>query len=71
MTRDDIIYMAAKLMPDMMPSTPEELAKFAALIVAAERKECAKACEEVGAWTEGEYSNGCKDCATAIRARGQ
>ena len=40
--------------------------KFADLVAAQEREECAKACEEVGQWP----SLGPKDCAYAIRERG-
>jgi hypothetical protein len=39
--------------------------KFADLVAAQEREECAKACEEVGQWP----SLGPKDCAYAIRER--
>lgn len=40
--------------------------KFANLVAAQEREECAKACEEVGQWP----SLGPKDCVYAIRERG-
>jgi len=40
----------------------EDLERFAALVAAAEREACAKACED--AWTR-------HACAAAIRARGQ
>ena len=59
-------------------ATPEFLAKFAALVASAEREACAKVCETHGVhpalnvWNGGPdwYKHG-KDCATAIRARGQ
>jgi hypothetical protein len=44
--------------------TPQELERFAALLLAAEREACAKVCE---GWT---HADGDK-CAEAIRARGQ
>jgi hypothetical protein len=46
------------------PWTMELLKIFAALVEAAEREACAKACEEWGGFKDG-YS-----CATIIRARG-
>ena len=48
----------------------EELEYFAALVAAAEREECAKVCEEMR--TYGDPVKGwLKDCAAAIRARGE
>jgi hypothetical protein len=44
----------------------QALEKFAELVAAQEREECAKACEEVSQWP----SLGPKDCAYAIRERG-
>ena len=50
----------------------EHLERFAALVAAHEREECAKVCEETTfAWTEHAYYSGCMDCARAIRARGE
>ena len=49
--------------------TSEELERFAALVRADEREECAKACEELGMATNGIYERN-DECATAIRARG-
>jgi len=47
------------------------LDKFAALVAAAEREACAKLCDELHwPWHMGDNS-GPKECATAIRARGQ
>ena len=70
MTRDDIIRMAREAgaffdgdcsVYDM----PEHcFEKFAALVAAAEREACAKACD---GWM---HANG-NDCAAAIRARGE
>ena len=44
-----------------------ELVHFAALVAAAERSACAKACED----RERANQYGVKECAAAIRARGQ
>jgi hypothetical protein len=84
MTRDDIIRMAQEACkPDApfrqyvggvdcgMLMRDEHLERFADLVAATEREACIKACEEAAAWTEGDYAFGCKDCAVAIRARGQ
>jgi hypothetical protein len=46
----------------------EAIERFAALVRAAEREACAKVCEECGAIVDGLTP---KDCAAAIRARGQ
>jgi hypothetical protein len=74
MTREDVIRMVdeAKLtcVAEMFES---ELERFAALVAAAEREACAKACEDVHAgkydapefWREGVAYT----CAAAIRAR--
>jgi hypothetical protein len=47
---------------ELTPRFVERLERFAALVRADEREECAKACED--AWTR-------HACAAAIRARGQ
>ncbi len=73
MTQEEIIRMAREVgygwsLTDMHAPALE---RFAAL-VAAEREECARACEETtAAWTQYLYNNACVDCAAAIRARGQ
>jgi hypothetical protein len=59
----------------------ETLERFAALVAAAERRACAEACEEVESraeelWDKFAYpedqgmASGARQCATAIRARG-
>ena len=48
------------------PGVIAQFERFADLVAAQEREECAKACEEVGQWP----SLGPKDCAYAIRERG-
>lgn len=52
-----------------------ELERFAALVAAAEREECAKVCkdemiDEEQCNDDVAYNAGCFDCAAAIRARG-
>ena len=85
MTRDDIIRMAgeAGFMSNSLGMTytsgalPDLLERFAALVAATEREECAKVCET--GIPDGP-ENGCcptfwdeaaEACAKAIRARGQ
>jgi sugar/nucleoside kinase (ribokinase family) len=76
MTRDDIIRLAREAgVPmeysfnngatvwDLHPS----LERFAARVAAAEREECAKLCDE----RERANLYGFKECAAAIRARGE
>lgn len=69
MTRDEIIRMAREVgMQGMLTdvvTTLDELEKFAALIVAAEREACAKVADEH--WVFGMSS---AYMADAIRARG-
>jgi len=69
MTREDITRMAleAGLGPFEMNCAlahVEDLERFAALVAAAEREACAKACD---GWTHADGDR----CAEAIRARGQ
>ena len=76
MTKDDIIRMAREASdPDKVDPfhngfwvlTQEELERFAALVAAAEREECAKVCEAY----ENDMGYGQpQKCADAIRARG-
>lgn len=82
MTRDDIIAMVQEAIIDHSNDNPfdfrlttmEQIERFAALVAAAEREACAKACEHiskksVGAgWPHGSVAD---DCADAIRARGK
>jgi hypothetical protein len=71
MTRDDIIHMARESQRERFSDggywfsmEVRDLAVFAALVAAAEREACAKACD---GWM---HANG-NDCAAAIRARGE
>jgi hypothetical protein len=83
MTRDDIIRLAqeSKLYSGK-PRTPatgrmieKRLKRFAALVAAAEREACAKVCDDkhyTWRWdNESDSASGPRDCAVAIRARGE
>lgn len=77
MTRDDILRMAREAgiaNAFMPPQFSEVFERFAALVAAAERDECAKVCDEfAGMFLEQRHRAGVeisKDCAAAIRARG-
>jgi len=64
MKQEDIIRMAREAnvyCTTRQPTLDAMLERFAALVAAAEREACAKACED--AWTR-------HACAAAIRARG-
>jgi hypothetical protein len=74
MTRDDIIRMARLSVIDLYAPMPDEkmydvfierCAKFAHLVAAAEREECAQMAEHVMYGRDG-----CDRTAAAIRARG-
>jgi hypothetical protein len=69
MTREDIIRMAREAnLPSCHITHPKALERFAALVAAHEREECAKLSEEV----DGRLTrNRAPDCAVAIRARGE
>ena len=83
MTREDAIRMAlfAGAKPsgnpekwDIFEISDESLERFAYLVAAHEREECAKVCDGMEAKAEG--TECCKwptpkDCAEAIRARGE
>jgi hypothetical protein len=49
-------------------TTLDELERFAALVAAHEREQCAKVCEQLGTATNGIYERNI-ECAAAIRAR--
>jgi hypothetical protein len=69
MIREDINRMAWKAnLPSCHITHPKALERFAALVAAHEREECAKVCEEV----DGRITHyRAPDCAVAIRARGE
>ncbi len=87
MTRDDIIRMArgagwkdlrefdSEMHDDIFMGKIADLERFAALVAAAEREACAKVCREIGEEhpPHVQYSIRAiaKECAAAIRARGQ
>ena len=81
MDREDIIRMAreAGFNPvSYMGANLESFERFAALVAAAEREECAKVCEGLGVHPALNVFNGGpewykhgKDCAAAIRARSE
>ena len=70
MTREEIIRMAREAgfdphdMSDDFTCNLEDIERFASLVAAAEREACAKVCETF-------YNHEAKDCAEAIRARGE
>lgn len=68
MTQDEILDLAEL-------AGHESLIKFAKLVAAKEREECAKVCEGLNLYGGDEYRQlqraTLKDCAYAIRARGQ
>ena len=71
MTKDDIIYMAKQAGMEVWKSGHRymdnfDIYKFAALVAAHERKECAKLAEEL--WEDDATAF---DCAVAIRKRGK
>jgi hypothetical protein len=79
MNKEEIIRMAreAGLDPDLWNYT-DAFERFAALVAAAEREACAKVCEGLGVHPALNIFNGGpewykhgKDCAAAIRARGE
>ena len=80
MNKDDIIRMAREAGDDWDNTLPEDkafLERFAALVAAAEREACAKVCDGLGVHPALNVFNGGpewykhgKDCAAAIRARG-
>ena len=74
MNRDDIIRMAREAGYIDSQFTPiTTLERFAALVAAAEREACARVCdekrEEWGWDDDGQLA--ARDCANAIRARGE
>ncbi len=75
--REDIIRMAREagwpsMAIDNLPGTEDmaRLERFAALVAAKEREECAKVCDEYAKYSSNPM-NFAENCAAAIRARGQ
>jgi len=77
MTREDIIRMAreSEWLSKYDSSTgfsAEVAIRFAELVAAHEREECAKVCDdEADDGTEGEWDSCCRNLARQIRARGE
>ena len=81
MNREDIIKLAREAGFEVYGTDvwitdgwwTEELERFAAIVAAAEREECAKACEELLTIINSgdEHMDGVTDCIVAIRARGE
>lgn len=84
MTRDDIIRMAEEAGCGSIPKSngvfvpAHNIERFAALVAAHEREECAKVCEgriggavDTNEWWNGFKASMMKQCAAAIRARSQ
>jgi hypothetical protein len=87
MTKEDIIKLAQeaislKMEDHVWTMSTTHLERFAALVAAAEREACVKACEEVESraeelWDKFAYpedqgmASGARQCTTAIRARGE
>lgn len=69
MNRDDIIELAKKagFTQGDLTDFSDLIVHFADLVAAAEREECAKVCDE----RERANLYGVKECAAAIRARGE
>lgn len=72
MNRDDIIRMAQEAfkVEFIVESDKPRLERFAALVAAAEREECAKVCEDSRDAYDGDGEIA-SWCAYGIRARGQ
>ena len=80
MTRDDILRMAREAGWTIGPATLSGLERFAALVRADEREECAKVCEAQRSMVVArhparvEFDPNCvmaQKCAAFIRARGE
>jgi len=74
MTKDDTIRMALEAnleeaVPGLFYASVDGLERFAALVAAAEREQCAKVCLSLFD-TDDDSCNEAEACATAIRARG-
>ena len=65
MTKDEVIALAREA-AFHTPVQEAELMRFAALVAAHEREECAKVCDE---YNDGRYANTADLCAAAIRNR--
>ena len=64
MTENEIRKLWSRALADTEGKTYFPILEFATLVAAAEREECAKMCEQFGAWNET-----AQKCAEDIRAR--
>jgi len=72
MAREDIIRMAREAnLPSCHTTHPKALERFAALVAAHEREECAKLCEDEIERIRPLYSVTAENCTKVIRARGE
>ena len=75
MNREDIIRMAreagAEVFPHASVFSANDIARFAALVAAAEREECAQVCEDRFVGDLNREDMEARRCAAAIRARGE
>lgn len=74
MVSEKIIRMAREAgfeRHDILLNHPKELERFAALVAAHERKECEKECDIQAGWGNPDERFGARQCAAAIRAKGQ
>jgi hypothetical protein len=75
MTREDIIRMAREAELNAHGLVIDRLERFANLVAAHEREECAKVCEagvvQTNNWDASDYNKACEIRAAAIRARGK
>lgn len=73
MNREEIIALAIECGDDWystLPADQEFLIRFAALVAAAEREECAKVCDEIANGIDSSCWAGAETAAEAIRKRG-
>lgn len=74
MTRDDVIRLAKEAGDDVehtLPSDIDFLVRFAALVAAHEREECAKVCESMQDAVDRHKRPNGYACAASIRERGE
>ena len=75
MNNEDIIRMAreagAEVFPHASVFSANDIARFAALVAAAEREECAQVCEARFVGDLNREDMEARRCAAAIRARGE
>lgn len=76
MNRDHIIRMAREAGVGRWDAQEVAIERFAALVAEREREECAKVCEHkmpqpVVNWSDAQIVEALRECAAAIRARGE